>query len=681
MSAAAATLTGRVAPRHEGPVLCAAFALSLTVLGLVGVAVQHAGFIGDGVLSPVSALAYGVLGPWIWLRGSVVLGRRLAVVGVSAGLSWCAQAWSDNVVAAWVSQWAWLLPVLLVPLALTRFPDGEQVHAGRLLMERVLAASTALAVTLLAVAALAAPHTLLTGASDTKPAWTAYFIDAAIVSCLVWLVTVLALVASVARQCVTAQGQRRSQMLCLVAAVAVLVLAVVGLVVQSGTVFEVIAALSLPVGCALAVLQYSLYDLDLLVHRLAVWVALTAVVLAAVVAVVGLSSTSLPSGWSKTVQVVLLVALVLVVDPLRRWLQTRVDRLLFGDRNRPERALSRLGAGVGAAAAHQSAEQLCASVGGTLAVPWVAVRSVDGRIDASWGRTTSAPVDVRLELGGVVVGSLSLCPRRAGERFTAGEMKLVSSMAAQVAVAVQALALAAQLQDARERLVASREAERKRLRDDLHDGLGPALVGVRMQVHALRGGRGTAPRQASESSSQAARLLEQVDVDLERCVGEVSRVVDGLRPAALDSGLLAALEAEAQRLAVGGLDVRVEAGPAANAAVATPGALPAGVETAAYRIVCEAMANAAQHAHAGHVHVLLEVHSAGQKPGPGELTVRVSDDGVGVVQPRDGGVGMGSMRDRAEELGGVLAVDAAPGKGCTVQAMLPVQPAISLLPT
>src|SRR5215211_4752157 len=95
--------------------------------------------------------------------------------------------------------------------------------------------------------------------------------------------------------------------------------------------------------------------------------------------------------------------------------------------------------------------------------------------------------------------------------------------------------------------------------------------------------------------------------------------------------------------------------------------LPAAVEVACYRIVQEAITNVARHAQAGSCHVRLSVDR-----GPGALEVEVTDDGVGIAGSRVAGVGLFSMRERAEEIGGTLAVGAGPEGGTRVLARLPL---------
>jgi signal transduction histidine kinase len=243
-----------------------------------------------------------------------------------------------------------------------------------------------------------------------------------------------------------------------------------------------------------------------------------------------------------------------------------------------------------------------------------------------------------------------LGPRRAGERFGEADLRVVRAMASQVEVAVRALNAADQLQVARDRLVRSREEERKRLRNDLHDGVGPTLAGIRMQVHAL--------------SRHDGEVWQQLDADLGVCTAEIARVIEGLRPPVLDDGLVHAVEREASRWS--GSSIRVHVAMA-DLDPARP--LPAAVEIAAYRIVAEAVSNAIRHGKAKDVTItLFDRHDVTSRA----LGVQVHDNGCGIVEPREGGVGLTSMRDRAEELGGSLTLTASPEHGTTVAAVLPI---------
>jgi signal transduction histidine kinase len=243
--------------------------------------------------------------------------------------------------------------------------------------------------------------------------------------------------------------------------------------------------------------------------------------------------------------------------------------------------------------------------------------------------------------------------REARQDLTPAERRLLGDLGLQVAVAAHAVLLDRALRRSGERLVVGREEERRRLRRDLHDGLGPALAGVALGVDAARN-----MLRADPGSADA--LLADLKDETLGCVGEVRRIVEDLRPPALDElGLLPALTAFADRLST--------RDDALQVAVQAPDPLPplsAAVEVAAYRIATEAMTNVARHAHARCCLLRLEVGH--------DLTVEVRDDGVGVPARRLAGVGLPSMTARAAELGGHCAVARLDGGGTQVIAHLPL---------
>jgi two-component system NarL family sensor kinase len=189
------------------------------------------------------------------------------------------------------------------------------------------------------------------------------------------------------------------------------------------------------------------------------------------------------------------------------------------------------------------------------------------------------------------------------------------------------------------------------LRRDLHDGLGPALAGVTLGLHAAR-------VQLRDDPEQADQRLAGIEAQIEETVADVRRLVYGLRPPALDEfGLLRAIELHAARLEdADSLAVTVEA-PAEGL-----GGLGAAVEAAAYRIVTEALTNVARHAGAR----TCTVHFARN----GALELEVTDDGRGLEGPPRKGVGLTAMYERAEELGGTLEIESS-AAGTRVLARLP----------
>jgi signal transduction histidine kinase len=246
---------------------------------------------------------------------------------------------------------------------------------------------------------------------------------------------------------------------------------------------------------------------------------------------------------------------------------------------------------------------------------------------------------------------LLAAPRAPDEVFSEAEVRLLRSLASQAGAAVRAARLMTDLQRSRRQLVTAREEERRRLRRDLHDGLGPALAALHLQV-------GIARRLIAEDPDEATQLMRELQNEIREAIEGVRRVVYALRPPALDQlGLAAAVRAQAAAYSREGLHVEVEAPEMLPA-------LAAAVEVAAYRIVQEALTNVVHHAAARHCRVRLQVLDG--------MHVEIVDDGRGLPEQHRSGVGLLSMRERAEELGGTCRIEPAPGGGTRVVAYLPL---------
>jgi signal transduction histidine kinase len=276
------------------------------------------------------------------------------------------------------------------------------------------------------------------------------------------------------------------------------------------------------------------------------------------------------------------------------------------------------------------------------------------------------------------VGELILAPRARGESFSPADRRLVEDLARQAGVAVRAVRLTAdlrrltgELQRSREQLVTSREEERRRLRRDLHDGLGPTLAALMLKV-------GSARALFNRDPAAADALLVRLESDIEAVIAEIRRLVYNLRPPTLDDlGLVGALRDLATRYCAGRGD---EAAAATSLAASPPQALrislaapdplpplPAAVEVAAYRIAQEGLTNVARHAHAGTCSIRLGLTAPADA-----LELEIVDDGVGLPAERQSGVGLLSMHERARELGGMCLVEVRPGGGTRVLARLPL---------
>ncbi|MEQ3554558.1 sensor histidine kinase [Pseudonocardia nematodicida] len=265
-------------------------------------------------------------------------------------------------------------------------------------------------------------------------------------------------------------------------------------------------------------------------------------------------------------------------------------------------------------------------------------------------RRRRADGDDRWQLGMLAVGEAAFVAAHLSpvtEQPLADLLVAVGATAllASVALAVHLRGVTAGLRRERELLATAREAERLRLHRDLHDGVGPELAGIALQLGAF-------------ASTGDEPVLRDLETRLRGAVAEIRRVVDDLRPAGLDAaGLVGALRDRAGTFSAGDLDCEVVAD--------VPDALPPAVEVAAYRIATEALTNAARHAGARTCVVRLSAD-------PRTLVVEVEDDGGGIAADPVPGVGLPSMRRRAEELGGTLRIGPGAAGGTLVRATLPV---------
>lgn len=415
------------------------------------------------------------------------------------------------------------------------------------------------------------------------------------------------------------------------------------------------------ISMGLGVLRFRLYDVDRVINRTVVYAVLTAVVAAAyVVGVVGVSRM-IPAANEQGLALGTTVVVAFAFDPVRRRLQAAANRWMFGQRDEPYAVLSRLGgamAGAGAPAA--TLQTVVDTVATSLKLPWVAVeldqrgghvvRAEHGRADDLAATAWSVPLVHREE----EVGRLLAAPRSVREPLGPADRRLLEDIAHHAGAVAATARLTQDLQQSREELVLAREEERRRIRRDLHDGLGPSLAAQTLALDAAADRVGDDPGTARE-------LLEGLKQETQHLVADIRRLVHELRPPALDElGLAGALVAHvAQVDGTGSLAVRVRTDPDP-----LPG-LSAAVEVAAYRIAREAVTNVLRHADATRCDVRLAVTADA-------LDVRVVDDGIGLPVVPGVGVGMRSMRERAEELGGTFRATDVAGSGTEVVATLPL---------
>ncbi|QGV82139.1 sensor histidine kinase [Streptomyces ficellus] len=356
----------------------------------------------------------------------------------------------------------------------------------------------------------------------------------------------------------------------------------------------------------------------------------------------------------------LAVAVALVIGallrPTARWASRVVDRYYYGARAQPYQVVRDLADRLSKAPDPGEAPRLlCATVVHTLGLSAAAL-TVDThhgpRELVALGEPGPAPEHFPLCYRGEDIGRLTVPPRPGELALDPQDREAVQVLADHAAPAIASMRLYEDLQSSREQIILAREEERRRLRHDLHDGLGPALSGLRLQVDAVRG----------TARPDVARPLLKVSEGIGRAIRELRHITDGLAPAALDGADLSrALRQLAEHLSSRSLCISV---------TVRPDPLPrlsAALEVAVYRITAEALNNAVRHSRADHAHATVTVAD-------GQVGVHVHDNGDGFPDhQRHAGVGLRSMAERSEELGGRFTLTST-ADGTVVRAVFPSRP-------
>ena len=567
-------------------------------------------------------------------------------------------------VAAWLTMWGWTPYLLLMTLLPLLYPDGR-LPSPRWKWVAYGSIASFVGSTLVLMVLLApidSSHYIDNPLGFTDATWLRalmfFFVGS---SFFVWMPAAgVAVVLRLRR----ARGPERARMLWGLVGAAMLVLSqTLPLATREryvdyvGSVGFVAFAVAIVVGTTF----YGDARRDVVLNRTLVLAILGVLGVAAYAIAVGVVHRAMP-GRDQGVWVIAVIAVLAVLA--RDAVQRVVERWLYGDRRDPYAVVTRVGGRLDAATGPLDAlTALVAELAAALRAPYVAVLPDDPLIPAARIGQPGAHLEVvPIAALGKEVGALEVGVRHERERFRGDELTLLADVAGRAGTLLYAASLVSDLQRSRERIVAAREEERRRLRHDLHDGLGPQLAGMALQLESLSG--------RLEPGSDAEQRVGAMRDRMRHMVSEVRRVVDDLRPAALDQfGLVAALREHAagltSRVSVGagvadsepGLDIRVVAGDLPD--------LPAAVEVAAYRIATEALTNVLRHARATTASVSLGMDA-------GVLTLDITDDGQGITASMTPGVGLRSMRERAAELGGEFSV-VTTDSGTTVTARLPVE--------
>jgi len=410
-------------------------------------------------------------------------------------------------------------------------------------------------------------------------------------------------------------------------------------------------------GFGVAILRYRLFDIDLLINRALVYGTLTASVIGLYVFVVGYLSALFRVESHLFISLAATGVVAVLFQPLRQWLQRGVNRLLYGRRDEPVAVLAQLGQRLEIANVPEALlTSLVETVTQALKLPYAAIALQEGAesvIKAELGQPAADTAQLPLVYQAITVGYLIVTPRRPGEPFNVADRLLLETIAHQAGAAVHAIKLTTDLQRSRQQLVTAREEERRRLRRDLHDGLGPHLASQTLTIEAIG-------KLMDRDPAAARELLHHLKIQAQSAITDIRRLVYELRPPALDElGLVEALSESARQYESAGWNVSIQARPAPLPP------LPAAIEIAVYRIVREAITNATRHAQTCRCSVQIEV--AG-----GRLDLLITDDGPGFPAGLHYGVGLTSMRERAEELGGQITLDNQSEGGARVRVWLPL---------
>jgi signal transduction histidine kinase len=419
----------------------------------------------------------------------------------------------------------------------------------------------------------------------------------------------------------------------------------------------VLLVLGIPIACAIAILKYRLYDLDLVVRKSIVFAALALFIAVVYLAIVGGLGALIGSRANTTLSFIAAAALALLFQPARERARRLADRVVYGRRATPYEVLAEFSDRMGEAFATEDVlPRMSAIVGrGTGASSAVILLDVGGSLRevARWASGGSTPVgdehafEVRHQ--GELLGAIRV-RLPAIDPMDPSKQKLVRDLAAQAGLVLRNVRLIEELRASRQRLVAAQDEERRKLERNLHDGAQQQLVALAVQLRL-------AEQLAGRDTGKERELLHRLQTMAGEALEDLRDLARGIYPPLLaDRGLAAALSAQAAKAAVR-VDVSAEG----------IGRYGQDVEAAVYFCALEAVQNAAKYASASRIEITLAEHD-------GSLRFRIADDGDGFDPERVArGVGLNGMTDRIEAIGGRLEIQSAVGRGTTVGGSVPVR--------
>jgi len=657
--------------------------VSLNGDSLLGDATNFTAFMGMGVVGALSlSRAPGNRMGFLLLSVAVLVGTAFATSEVARYLF----DHGERTAAAWIgwpgnTLWAVGLFPLLILLPLW-FPDGKPVSAR---WRPVAWVGVAFCVLSFIALGFAEPRLLVSfdaagrDIEIANPLYVPALEPLAWLASALWpalLVLVVVAIVSMFVRFRRSSGVERQQLKWFAFAATLLVTYFLvtaileGFGITEGPLGEVISGLTfagLPVAVGIAILQYRLWELDVVVKKAVVAgtvVVLGLLVYAGAVALIG--SLTVDENRPALLFGVAL-ALGIAFRPVMRVARRVADRLAYGKRATPYEVLTEFSERMGTSYATEDvlprmAQVLGEGTGAEVARIWLLVGN-EFRAAAAWPADTVPLTPVRAWPGvfevpgeavtevrdrGELLGALSL-RMPASDPMSPSKEKLVGDLAAQAGLVLRNVQLIEDVRASRQRLVAAQDEERRRLERNIHDGAQQQLVALAVKARLAR-------QLTERDPAKAAEILGQIEAETQTALEDLRDLARGIYPPLLaDQGLVAALEAQSRKASV---PVTVEADAV--------GRYQADVEATVYFCALEALQNVAKYAGADRTVIRLSQSN-------GSLTFEVMDEGRG-FDPNSVGSGSGlqGMADRLAAVGGSLEIRSAPGTGTTVAGRVPV---------
>jgi signal transduction histidine kinase len=431
--------------------------------------------------------------------------------------------------------------------------------------------------------------------------------------------------------------------------------------------FFTVLGLGFPGACAVAILRYRLYDLDLVIKKTVLYATVAILVTVAFLILASLVGGRLIDADPLTV--LALLGLGFAIWPAIRLARRVADRVVYGRRATPYEVLSEFGHRVGESYASDDvlprmASILAGAVGATRAIVWLRIGGelrpagiapddgpAPGPVPMRGAGLPTLPADAAIDVRdqGELLGALAV-DMPANDPMNPSRERLIRDLASQAGLVLRNVRLIEELRASRQRLVAAQDAERRRLERNIHDGAQQQLVALTVKVRLLE-------QLTEKDPSKARAMAAQIQEDTTAALDDLRDLARGIYPPLLaDKGLPAALSAQARKSPV---PVEVEGGEI--------GRYSQDVEAAVYFSCLEALQNVTKYAEATRVTISLEGND-------GTLAFAVADDGVGFdPAARSPGTGLQGIADRMDALGGTFEVVSAAGAGTRVLGRVPIR--------